>query len=104
MGFFMPLRLRIISDLHLEFHQDGGQSLLASMNFESLDALVVAGDLCGAKAVASSFDLICNAFQGPIIYVPGNHEYYGSSTTVPLLNFSEQKKPSSGRGNPEKQA
>ena len=25
-------------------------------------------------------------------------------TTVPLLNFSEQKKPSSGRGNPEKQA
>jgi Icc-related predicted phosphoesterase len=75
----MPLRIRIVSDLHLEFHPDGGQRLLSTMNFRGSDALVVAGDLCDAKTIVRSFELLCGAFLGPVIYVPGNHEYYGSS-------------------------
>ena len=75
----MSLRIQIVSDLHLEFHPDGGQGLLSSMNFQECDALVVAGDLCDAKTLASSFGLLCSACPKPIIYVPGNHEYYGSS-------------------------
>jgi Icc-related predicted phosphoesterase len=75
----MPLRIQIVSDLHLEFHPDGGQRLLSTMDFQSLDALVVAGDLCSAKTIDSSFELLCHACLKPVIYVPGNHEYYGSS-------------------------
>jgi len=65
------------------------------MNLQDLDALVVAGDLCGAKTIASSLDLLCRAFRGPIIYVPGNHEYYGSSFSVvdALLAATEQAHP-----------
>jgi predicted phosphohydrolase len=75
----MPLRFQIISDLHLEFHPDGGQRLLSSMDFKDSDALLVAGDLCSAKTIESSLKLLCGACPKPILYIPGNHEYYGSS-------------------------
>jgi Icc-related predicted phosphoesterase len=75
----MSLRLQIASDLHFEFHPDRGQGFLSSMNFQEADVLVVAGDLCDAKTITSSFELLCNACPKPIIYIPGNHEYYGSS-------------------------
>jgi Icc-related predicted phosphoesterase len=75
----VSLKFQIISDLHLEFHSDGGQRLLSSMDFEAADALLVAGDLCSAKTIATSFELLCHACPKPIFYVPGNHEYYGSS-------------------------
>jgi Icc-related predicted phosphoesterase len=91
----MSLRIQIISDLHLEFHPDGGQGLLSAMNFQSSDALVVAGDLCSAKTIVRSFELLCGAYRRPVIYVPGNHEYYGSSFSEvdALLAASEQAHP-----------
>jgi Icc-related predicted phosphoesterase len=91
----MPLRIQVVSDLHLEFHPDAGQGLLSSMNFQECDALVVAGDLCDAKTIAPSFDLLCSACPKPIIYVPGNHEYYGSSFAEvdKLLASAEQAHP-----------
>ena len=75
----MPLKIKIVSDLHFEFHPDGGQRLLSTMDFLNADALVVAGDLCSAKGIASAFELLCEACPKPVVYVPGNHEYYGSS-------------------------
>ena len=91
----MPLRFHIISDLHLEFHPDGGRRLLSSIDFRECDALLVAGDLCSAKTIASSFELLCGACPKPIIYVPGNHEYYGSSFSEvdALLASAEQAQP-----------
>jgi len=88
----MPLRLQIVSDLHFEFHPDGGQGLVSSMSFQDCDALVVAGVLCDAKSIASSFELLCRACPKPILYVPGNHEYYGSSFSEvdELLASAEQ--------------
>jgi Icc-related predicted phosphoesterase len=94
-GFFMSLRIQIISDLHLEFHPDGGRCLLSTMDFQSSDVLLVAGDLCSAKTIARSFELLCGVYRGPIIYVPGNHEYYGSSFSKvdALLAATEQAHP-----------
>jgi len=65
--------MKLISDLHFEFYED--QAILE----EKGDILVIAGDLCvGAdnaiyylKHFAKNYD--------HIIYVPGNHEYYGGS-------------------------
>src|SRR5258708_4266539 len=89
------MRIQIISDLHLEFHPDGGRSFLSSMDFKGSDALVVAGDLCDARTLASSFELLCSACPTPILYVPGNHEYYGSSFSEvdTLFNAVEQTYP-----------
>lgn len=65
------MRLAIGSDLHLEF---GGVALTNT----GADVLVLAGDICVARKLplAWFFD-ICEEFSH-VIYVPGNHEYYGS--------------------------
>jgi predicted phosphodiesterase len=66
------MRIAIASDLHLEF---GGVALT---NTGGADVLVLAGDICVARQLplAWFFD-VCEEFSH-VIYVPGNHEYYGS--------------------------
>ena len=70
------MRLRILSDLHLEFF-DGNRELPEV----EADVVVLAGDIhrkCEGLAWAR------HQFPDtPIIYVPGNHEFYG--TCMPLL-------------------
>ena len=68
-----PMRIQVLSDLHLEF---GGASVppLAP----EAEVVVLAGDLAPAKR--RSVRLAARAWKGAahILYVPGNHEYYGS--------------------------
>ncbi|GLR64441.1 metallophosphoesterase [Marinospirillum insulare] len=66
------MRLRIFSDLHFETYIDG-------RDFPDADAdvIILAGDIHLGTA---GLDWAAKRFSGtPIIYVPGNHEYYGSS-------------------------
>ncbi|WP_108446927.1 metallophosphoesterase [Halomonas denitrificans] len=66
------MRLRILSDLHLEHFAEG-----RDLPWVDADAVVLAGDIhtgCSGLAWAAE------RFAGmPILYVPGNHEYYGGS-------------------------
>src|SRR5258708_762591 len=39
-----PMHLQIVSDLHLEFHEDEGAALLAALPTEGVDALILAAD------------------------------------------------------------
>jgi Icc-related predicted phosphoesterase len=68
------LRIRILSDLHLEF----GPLTLPEIQ---ADVVVLAGDVhLGIKGLAwcrKQFP------ETPVIYVPGNHEYYGAA--IPKL-------------------
>jgi predicted phosphodiesterase len=62
------LRLRVLSDLHLEF-ADFQPPAVAS------DAVVLAGDIHqGAAGLTWARRRFADL---PIVYVPGNHEYYG---------------------------
>ena len=73
-------RLRILSDLHLEFHRDGGRTFTASQSDPDYDVLVLAGDITTAenlRGVLGQFRAA--AGSRPIVFVAGNHEYYGSS-------------------------
>ena len=62
------MRIRVLSDLHLEFKDWNPPKVDA-------DVIVLAGDIhVGVKGIAwarQSFPSI------PIVYVPGNHEFYG---------------------------
>ena len=68
------MRLYIISDVHLEF---------APFDVQQHDAelIVLAGDIgLGVRGL----EWAANAFRGkPVVYVPGNHEYYGEA--IPKL-------------------
>ena len=72
------MRLAIASDLHLEF---GGVALT---NTGAADVLVLAGDICVVRQLplAWFFD-VCESFR-KVLYVPGNHEYYGSDIDLML--------------------
>lgn len=74
------MKIRILSDLHHEFYrQDKWRSQPWMVN-SGEDVLVLAGDIAsGSTNVMKTL----NEFKGlgipKIIYVPGNHEYYGTS-------------------------
>lgn len=85
------MKIRLYSDLHFEFHQDGGKSFLLEQN-QDFDVLVLAGDLNIAKNLRNSFQLISEIFQNKkIVFVPGNHEYYHSSFPEVQQILAEEK-------------
>lgn len=67
------MKLHILSDLHTEFADFVPPETDA-------DVVILAGDigvgLCGIKWAAEYFP------SAPVIYVPGNHEYYGHDITL----------------------
>ncbi|WP_075879826.1 metallophosphoesterase [Vreelandella massiliensis] len=70
------MKLRVLSDLHLEHFDDG-----RTLPDVPADVVVLAGDIHegtrGLAWAAARFP------DQPILYVPGNHEFYGHS--MPLL-------------------
>lgn len=74
------MRLRILSDLHLEFHRDGGRTFIAGQRDAGYDVLVLAGDIATLNGLPPVIEWFREAAGSrPIVWVPGNHEYYGTS-------------------------
>lgn len=65
------MKIRVLSDLHLEFYSDPGEAGI--QDDVECDVVVLAGDIHvgtrGLEWAAATFDC-------PVIYVMGNHEYY----------------------------
>jgi len=76
------MNIQILSDLHLEFHQDQGRSFIDSLNPEGVDLLIIAGDLSVGGRLVKVIELLCDKYPVDILYVPGNHEYYTTSFEV----------------------
>src|SRR5436190_20487806 len=75
------MRLHVMSDLHLEFHRDGGFGFLDSLPAPEVDALVLAGDVGNIRTMYHLTDVmkrICSRYPRSV-FVFGNHEFYGSS-------------------------
>lgn len=61
------MRIHLLSDLHLEFGRT------PELNTPECDVVVLSGDIsAGVKGVLWAKE----TFKVPVIYVPGNHEYY----------------------------
>ena len=73
------MRLQLLSDLHFEFHRDGGCSFADSLDPTGIDVLVLAGDIAVAEGLLPALALLCSRFRdSSVVYVHGNHEFYGS--------------------------
>lgn len=70
--------IQILSDLHLEFHRDGGKEFINSLDPKGVDVLVVAGDLCTESGLGEALKRLCDRWPH-VVFVCGNHEYYHSS-------------------------
>ena len=84
----MPKKYFIVSDLHLEFRQGYENSYWEAFPSHPLShptTAIVAGDLTSfglpERIVYQHFVRLCNRFD-KVIYVPGNHEYYGSHPDI----------------------
>lgn len=71
------MQIEIVSDLHLEFNRE-----LKVFPALGSNVLVIAGDLHGgAQNVYRDLVRISKDYQH-VVYVPGNHEYYGSKIST----------------------
>ena len=61
------MRIHVLSDLHLEFSPFAPQVTAA-------DVVILAGDI---HVKGRGVPWARQAFEGPVLYVPGNHEFYG---------------------------
>jgi predicted phosphodiesterase len=67
------MKLHILSDLHLEFDRDRPWQPVRDLDF---DVLILAGDIC---VHTHGLDWAVRHYPDkPVIYVIGNHEYYGA--------------------------
>lgn len=79
------MRLHILSDLHLEFARWPRE---VDLNAIDADVTVLAGDIgVGLEGVVWALA----AFRRPVIYVLGNHEYYGQRLMPELLAAARAK-------------
>lgn len=64
------MKLRILSDLHIE------HNMPKEVPACEADVVVLAGDIANGR---DGIDWAARTFAQPVVYVPGNHEYYESS-------------------------
>src|SRR5690242_11990997 len=84
------MRLRLLSDLHFEFHKDAGASFVESLDPSGVDVLVVAGDLAVDDGIGPALDRLCTRFaESTLVYVHGNHEFYGTGRPEVLRETAE---------------
>jgi len=82
------MNVQLVSDIHIEFHQDHGAHFLEHIDSRGVDVLVVAGDT-GSVVVggfASFMMALCEKYP-QVVFVAGNHGYYntGYAAGVGLL-------------------
>jgi predicted phosphodiesterase len=71
------MKIRLYSDVHTEFHADGGRSFVESLDPDGADLVVLAGDVSDATGVRAALVAFAERFRGtPVCYVTGNHEFY----------------------------
>lgn len=72
---------QIASDVHTEFHRDHGIEWATLLPVGEVDALIIAGDYGNWPQCMESLKVLCARFPR-VIYITGNHEYYGSSFPI----------------------
>lgn len=74
------MKLRILSDLHEEFFKTNKFDLEQFLQYNGEDVLVLAGDIAvGHEQVIKVFNKFLATGFPHIVYVSGNHEYYGTT-------------------------
>lgn len=92
------MKIQLLSDLHLEFlNINQVEEVAYKISISTAETLILAGDICSFKRPSiynlySFLDIVQERYKN-IIYVLGNHEYYGCSTLevtnlIKALNYN----------------
>ena len=72
------MNIRIVSDIHTEFHPDRGLGWVEDQDPTGVDVLVIAGDLGSFETIPEVLAGLCKVYPH-VVYVIGNHECWGHS-------------------------
>lgn len=92
------MKLGVISDLHIDRNQneydtvaDFEHMLANEVMTNHLDLLLIAGDISNDHLLTIQFVEQLKALtKKPILFVPGNHDYWGTSNTSSVLDIFKQ--------------
>lgn len=73
-----PIRLALVTDLHSTFYGEGQEKLLAVLEKEQPQAILLAGDIADDEVPHAGTEALLAAIgeKYPCYYVSGNHEYW----------------------------
>jgi len=77
------MKIQLISDLHVEYHADGGKEFLELLKpVPEVDMVVIAGDIANQLTQKSRADLLSSlarmySYGTQILIVWGNHDFWG---------------------------
>lgn len=70
------MKILPLSDLHFEFHRDGGEAFVKTLpEGDLVDVVVLAGDIAVGPGIPAALKLFCDRYE-KVVYVHGNHEFY----------------------------
>lgn len=80
------MKIQILSDLHFEMRN--WRSLIEKLDPSGVDVLVLAGDILPASRKTEKMLTLFRERYPHVVYVPGNHEYWGTSLSA-ILRLEE---------------
>jgi predicted phosphohydrolase len=80
------MKLRIASDIHLEFHKDSGTKFITELVKGDFDVLCLAGDVNTSSQIYKSLEYITSLVECPVLFTPGNHEFWGKASRKTVLD------------------
>lgn len=84
------MRIQVLSDLHLEFDGKGAKGFIDSLDPEGIDVLVLAGDICVDRQIVDVMCAFCQRYESSdVVWVHGNHEFYGSNRETVVAKTQE---------------
>lgn len=82
------MKIHLLSDLHSEFWKQNKKEMLLTL-IKPADVLVLAGDIAvGRQNVLDVLKVFAPHYKD-IVYIPGNHEYYGGLELNGFEDFSK---------------
>ncbi|MEE8322425.1 MAG: metallophosphoesterase [Candidatus Bathyarchaeia archaeon] len=76
------MKIQLVSDLHVDAYRNRDDYFAQDLDPKDCETLIVAGDLAESwylqEEAISYFEVLCDKYPN-VVYVLGNHEYYGSS-------------------------
>jgi Icc-related predicted phosphoesterase len=74
-----PLKLLLVSDLHVDLLKDGGMELINTWKYAQVDVICIAGDIGELRDPTAQFFILRLAEFHRLILLGGNHCFWGSS-------------------------
>lgn len=77
------MKFQVLSDIHFEAFRCDPAVFFKNYLDISAKNIIIAGDLCAKKDFISTINMFADIYER-VIFVPGNHDYYGY--TIPYMN------------------